>query len=512
MNAEEKKLDKLKSEFISMVSHELRTPLSSIREGTSQVIDGLLGKINREQAEVLSIVLEEVDRLGRTINDVLDISRLDAGRIVPQRSVFIFSDLVKKNIGKLGLAVREKKIEIGMEVDPPSFRIYADRDRLEQVLFNLLGNALKFTPEEGRITVEAGLQRGYLSCRVADTGIGIPLAEQGRIFDKFAQSSRQIGPGVTGSGLGLAIARSLVKMHGGEISVESEPGQGSRFTFTIPDCVSRESLSEYLRRRTAATGDNNLPFLLLGVRLANRRALEEELEDRFHPFLERLSKIISDELDPGAPLWALLDDGEWMSLLEGADNEEGRRRAREIRRGLEIFRFSRGNSPIDIQLRIASASFPADAGDLSGLVEALGEKLDRETSFQPGGLSRRVLVVDDDPVITDFVGDLLRRAGFEPLAAHNGSRALEIAEQELPDLILLDMKLPGMDGYEVIARLKQGRATAAIPVIFLSGYAIDTVKLKEAADCHVPILQKPLPSNRLLKAIEQSWTLKKISV
>lgn len=127
MNTEEKNLDRLKSEFISMVSHELRTPLSSIREGTSQVMDGLLGEINRQQNEVLSIVLEEVDRLARTINDVLDISRLEAGRIVPQKSVFIFENLLGKVISKLGLAGQQKKIELGMEVNPPGFRIFADR-------------------------------------------------------------------------------------------------------------------------------------------------------------------------------------------------------------------------------------------------------------------------------------------------------------------------------------------------------------------------------------------------
>lgn len=509
MNTEEKKLDKLKSEFLSMVSHELRTPLSSIREGTSQVFDGLLGAINRQQAEVLSIVLEEVDRLARTINDVLDISRLEAGRIVPQKSVFVFSDLVGKVISKLGLAGKETKIEVGMEVNPPGLRIFADRDRIEQVLFNLLGNALKFTPEGGRITVEAGLHQGYLNCSVADTGIGIPLADQGRIFEKFSQSSRQIASGVTGSGLGLAIARSLVEMHHGNISVESEPGRGSRFTLAIPDCLSRESIDEYLRRRTP---HQDSPFLFIGVKLANRQTLKETLGDKFPPFIDRLTRAICDELDPQLPIWFLAEEGEWVSLMKGARQDEGRQRERQMRRSLERHRFLQGQEPIGIQLRVASVSFPEDISKLSGIIDRLGERLDSQTTFQPGELKRRILVVDDDPVITDFLSSRLQSADIEPLVAHNGLQAVEVAGKELPDLILLDIKLPGMDGYEVISRLKEGRATEAIPVIFLSGHPIDTTKLKEVADHYIPILEKPFPTDNLFKAIAQTLSLNHISI
>lgn len=377
------------------------------------------------------------------------------------------------------------------------------------MLFNLLTNALKFTPEEGSITLEAGLHRGYLSCSVADTGIGIPLAQQSRIFDKFAQSSRSIAPGVTGSGLGLAIARSLVEMHHGKISVESEPGRGSRFTFTIPDGLSRESIDVYLRRRTLR---QDSPFSLLGIRLANYQPLKETLRDKFPPFIDRLTGAICDELDPRIPIWTLVEDGEWIGLLEGAKGEEGRQRCRQTRRNLERYRFLQGQEPISLQLRVASVSYPEDVGKLSGILERLRGSLDEQTTFQPGELKRRILVVDDDPVITDFLSSRLQSADIEPLVAHNGLQAVEVAGEELPDLILLDIRLPGMDGYEVIARLKQERATEAIPVIFLSGHPIDTTKLKEVADNYIPILEKPFPTDNLFKAIAQTLSLNHISV
>jgi len=511
-NVELQKHDKLKSEFISMTAHELRTPLTSIREGTSQVLDRLLGEINPEQAEVLAIVLEEIDRLGRIISAILDISRIETGRIVLQRSVFVFSELVNNVVSKFDLASKQKDIKMGVEITPPFFRACADKDRLEQVLFNLIGNAFKFAPDGGKITVEAGLQKGYISCSVVDNGIGIPSADQSAVFDKFLHSARPTGAGAAGCGLGLAITKLLVELHGGEIHVESEPDRGTRFTFTFPDYASRESLHEYLDRRTTRPGDPDAPFALLGVRLANCQVLEEALREKFPLFIDKLTMVIGEEMDPRIPIWAWVKEGEWVGLLKGAHREAGRQRELEMRKGLEHYRFIRGGETIAFQMRVASAAFPEDAGDVSGVVDALRNNLDRQTAFQPSELKRRVLVVDNESTITDFVSDLLQSAGIEPLVAHDGIQAAQIAGEELPDLILLDMKLPGIDGYEVIARLKLGRATGNIPVIFFSGYPIDTSKLKEVAGHYVPTLEKPIGTGTLLKLIEETLSLKKISV
>jgi signal transduction histidine kinase len=224
----------LKSDFVSTVSHELRTPLTSIREAISQVEDGIVGQISREQHEVLSIALEEVDRLARLINDVLDISQIEAGIISLQKSEFAISACLKKIEASFSRTITEKRLKLTIKVDQPVPRVYADPDKFDQILTNIIGNAVKFTHSGGEIVIAVLKKESCTEFRISDTGIGISPDNLKRLFVKFQQFGQPAEGSPRGTGLGLAITKELVEMHGGLIRATSSLGQGTCITFTMP--------------------------------------------------------------------------------------------------------------------------------------------------------------------------------------------------------------------------------------------------------------------------------------
>ena len=257
-------LDRLKSEFVSSVSHELRTPLTAIRMAVDNLLDGVTGEVTPTLQRYLTRVRNNTDRLVRLIADLLDLSRIEAGRVELHPTAVSVGDLLQEVAEGLRPMAAQKGVEVEVPPPPPS-EAYADRDKLQQVLINLVENAVKFTPSGGRVTVAArtlsanadfgmrnaeltatsaaasspGEDRARIEFSVEDTGQGIPSEELEAIFDKFHQVRRD-GQGKTqGTGLGLAIAKSLIELHGGRIRVESELGRGSRFVFTVPAVEAR---------------------------------------------------------------------------------------------------------------------------------------------------------------------------------------------------------------------------------------------------------------------------------
>lgn len=237
----EKELQEMKSKFVSHVSHELRAPLVAIQRSLALLIEGEAGPVPEEQKQYLDIAHRNMTRLSRLINDILDLSKIEAGKLRIQPVRFPLSSLVEEVKATFSSWARDKKIQLEVHLEDASVEIEADRDRLNQVLTNLVGNALKFTPEGGSVTVEAksvqmeGPASGQgVEISVRDTGIGIAAKDQERIFEKFEQVSFSQPPGVSSTGLGLTIAKEIVELHGGRLWVESEEGKGSRFVFTIP--------------------------------------------------------------------------------------------------------------------------------------------------------------------------------------------------------------------------------------------------------------------------------------
>jgi signal transduction histidine kinase len=264
-NLKLQELDRLKSEFVSNVSHDLRTPLSAIQMSVDNLVDGIAGEVGEPLRAYLQRIRTNTERLTRLISDLLDLSRIEAGRIYLNPEPIVVMDLAWEVVDGLRPVAVERGLECVLAPSDGPLVAYADRDRSHQILMNLVGNALKFTPAGGRITVTAAAVtanaecgprnaesapldatphsalhtpnstfRAFVEIAVEDTGEGIPPDQLETVFEKFHQVRRDGKAKVQGTGLGLAIVKSLVELHGGRIQVQSRLGHGSRFAFTLP--------------------------------------------------------------------------------------------------------------------------------------------------------------------------------------------------------------------------------------------------------------------------------------
>ena len=249
LNEELKELDRLKSDLLANVSHELRTPLTAIKGYTDYIREGKLGDVSQKQKKGLLVVQKNLDRLSRSINDLLDFSRMDLGRITLNIQPFDLAQLVEQIVTTVRSELERRQVEFHAEIEPGLPPVIADRDRLSQVLENLVINAIKFTPEGGHVTIAAERSRssGRPEAQIwlRDTGIGIPATEVTKVFSRFHQvdgtSTRRFG----GVGLGLAIVKSILDAHGSSITVESEEGRGTAFRFALPTLDRSEAAKSH---------------------------------------------------------------------------------------------------------------------------------------------------------------------------------------------------------------------------------------------------------------------------
>jgi signal transduction histidine kinase/putative methionine-R-sulfoxide reductase with GAF domain len=231
---QERELDRMKNEFVSMVSHELRTPLTSIKGYLDLLQTEQVGKLNDTQREFLNIVKTNTDRLVQLINDLLDLSRIEAGRIELRPQALDLARLIQSVVETMHPQLRAKQQNVVLAVSPDLPPVWGDHDRVIQILTNLVSNAHKYTPPNGKITIAARASDAWARVDVTDTGIGLSQKDITQLFSKFFRAQNRTVQNIPGTGLGLAITRSLVELHGGQIWVESTPGQGSTFSFTLP--------------------------------------------------------------------------------------------------------------------------------------------------------------------------------------------------------------------------------------------------------------------------------------
>jgi len=259
----EKEAERLKKELISTVSHELRTPLTTMKTFVSIVSDGIAGPVTSDQKEYLNIIMSNMNRLGRMINDLLDISKLEAGRMELKKRLVDPLLLIKDQLASFKAEAENKKITLSAALPEKLPQLYIDPDRIAQVLVNLLGNALKFTPEAGSVTVEAEELDECIQIQVKDSGVGIVKENFSRLFDRFQQIDRVPGPGAKGTGLGLAISKSIVELHKGKIWMESELGKGSKFIFTLPKIEEESYFYDCITDGIKRARDNAAQFSLI---------------------------------------------------------------------------------------------------------------------------------------------------------------------------------------------------------------------------------------------------------
>jgi len=353
-----RKLDEIKSEFVSVASHELRTPLAAIKNAVQLILTGKTGAINETQVKFLSMAERNINRLMSILNDLLSLSRIESGKMTMKFEDLDLRSLIEFIHSSFKPQTDGKSIRLRMELPPEVPAVYGDREKLEQVLTNLVGNAFKFTPEGGEIVISAKPYDGNgsrMAVSVKDTGTGIPADQLDKIFEKFHQVEGSLQRSVGGTGLGLAIAKGLVEAHQGKIFVESEVGKGSLFTFTLP--ISQKEKKELPFRsvldrefRRAQENLSPLTLFLLEVEEGERRKDEfpEEIEKEMKKCLCRKSDIL---LSRGP-------EKRWVAICE-AD----RKGAQVIRHRMEE-NFKK-NPPLGQSLspvlKIGAATYPDEA-------------------------------------------------------------------------------------------------------------------------------------------------------
>lgn len=453
--------NKLKSEFLANVSHELRTPLSAIIGFSQILLDGIDGPLNEEQQQDILQVNKSGQSLLGLINQILDLSKIEAGKMELSLERADLPAIVNAVLESMSPLAQEKGLRIDTRFAPGLPAVEVDPARLKQILINLLSNAIKFT-DRGHIEVMAQASGRMVRIAVKDTGIGISADAQKVIFDEFVQgdgsSTRRHG----GTGLGLSIVRKLVEMHGGAITVVSEPGLGSTFTFTVP-----------------AWGASQLPLVTATPRPATRRP---------------------NQGLPGGAILVVDDDPSVRQLIARHLEQEGWKTV-QASNGSDALQLARESRPIlitlDVMMPDASGWWvleklkedPSTAGipvlvvtivEDERLVFSLGasdylakpyerSKLIKKVHrLLPDLAGKKVLVVDDDAEARILLSRILRDEQVEVDLARNGDEAMTMIAQAPPDLILLDLMMPGMSGFEVAARLRAKTETAAIPVMIVS--------------------------------------------
>jgi PAS domain S-box-containing protein/diguanylate cyclase (GGDEF)-like protein len=494
---ERKRVEHLKDEFLNMVSHELRTPLTTIREAVSQVLDGILGETTEAQREFLSICLEDVDRLTRIINELLDISKIEAKKLQIKREIVDIVKLAKGVISSFYPRIKEKGLEMKACFPEEVIEVYADKDKIIQVFTNLIGNAIKFT-QAGYIEISVSDKEEEVECSVSDTGIGIAEEDLPKVFDKFQQFGRLEGPGEKGTGLGLSIAKGIVELHKGKIWVESKLNQGTKFTFTLPKYTLEDILYESIRERIALAEKEYKRFVLFLVRVDNyteiKRDLgEEKAKSVFFKIWRGLENIIRKK--------GLVTRGEKneLAILVEVDEQNIPEMNVRLKRAVKESIFE-----IDQELKInfsyGYATYPDDGRECCDLLEKARTSLINEREQR---LKKRIMIVDDEPMVVRSLRRLLEGFGYRNIIdAYNGEDALQKLEVEVPDLIILDMKMPHMSGYEVVGRLKENVETKDIPILIMSGYKVEEEKLNQYVKKKaIPIVSKPFDVLQLKKLV-----------
>ncbi|MGQ4877330.1 ATP-binding protein [Billgrantia sp. LNSP4103-1] len=482
--------NRIKSEFLASMSHEIRTPLNGI-VGFCR----LLGRSRLEprQREWLDQVHVACDNLLALVNDVLDFSRMEAGRLELDRAELDMVSLVDEALGLQAPLAHQKGLELlGLVYDDVPSPLRGDPLRIRQVLTNLIHNALKFT-EQGevivRVMVEEQRDPGHVLLRVSisDTGIGLTPQEQHTLFQAFRQAaashSRQYG----GSGLGLAISRQLVEQMGGQITVESEPSRGSNFSFTLPlDVVGNGETAP----DTILDGDR---VALYEPHAPTRHALKHlltlwggQVEEVHHPDL--------------APPYPALMVAALPTELDETLLEEWR------------VRLQASPCPILLLVNVPPLEMPdlkpphgCEILSKPASRQALADALRRCSAAKrlPAREPRsrhpaRVLVVDDNTINRRLLRELLKRPGLELAEAKSGEEALALAEGETFQLVLMDIRMPGMDGIETTQALRRlGEHWARCPIIAVTAHAHDSERQRLQEAGLQEVLVKPVDSNRL---------------
>ncbi|MFL5402081.1 MAG: PAS domain-containing protein, partial [Gemmatimonadales bacterium] len=452
-----------KSNFLANMSHELRTPLNAIIGFSELLQDQTFGSLNEKQGRYVNNVHTSGRHLLQLVNDILDLAKIEAGRLVLEPESIDLKVLLgdmQRGLEPLAVAKRQHFV---LEV-PENLTLIADRGKLKQVLYNLLSNAIKFTPEGGRVGVRASpVQHDHgqpqIEVAVWDTGIGIAADDLPRLFLEFEQLDSSYVREQEGTGLGLALTKRLIEAHGGRIWVESAVEKGSTFTFVLPG--------------SRPLGD------VVSAQVSPARPGRHE---------ERPLILVVEDESTGRELLThyLVENGYAVSYAStGAEALERARRLQPAaisldillpdEHGLEVLGKLRAdpqtkNIPVIVVSITDDRELGLSAGAAAWLVKPVQRRqfIDALDNLMPNGTAngnRLALVVDDDAEAVELATDILRQRGFEVLQAFGGSEGLSVALERLPALIILDLSMPGVSGFTVAQQLRANPRTRHTPIL-----------------------------------------------
>jgi PAS domain S-box-containing protein len=454
------RIDEMKNEFISVVSHELRTPLTAIKGFTDLILEGEVGEITPAQREFLDIVQSNSNRLVALINDMLDISRIESGRIVLALEDIALPAIFERAVTNLRPLLDEKGLNVQMELDPDLPAVIGDEARLLQVLTNLLSNACKYTEHGGWITLRAEPLDGQAAVSVSDTGIGIPPEALPQVFSKFYRVDQPGTQRVGGTGLGLAITKSLVELHGGRVNIASRVGVGTTVRFTLPTTGSRG-----VDRAATPSIGTAMPLVLLAAPDSPARPA----------LVNALARIPAEVRQARTPTAAgVVADAELRppDLIVTLISPNGT--AVDV---AELFAEVRGHpvlssTPIVVvgdaspsTLDIVTA-LPADLSP-EAIAAEIRAHLPAAVADRPA--RGRVLVAEDDVDAGAWLQRILTAHGYDVTLVTDGLAAIVRAIEILPDAIVLDANMPKMGANEVLPQLRGNPGTRDLPVIVVSG-------------------------------------------
>jgi signal transduction histidine kinase/DNA-binding response OmpR family regulator len=479
-NKDLRELDKLKSTFLANMSHELRTPMNAIIGYTDLLIDGVDGPVNEDQTKSLNKVATNARHLLQLINDVLDISKIEAGKMKINPKELDLQWLVTSVTPTFEPQMRKRGITLSVDIPEGLPLVYGDEDRVKEILINLLSNAIKFT-HEGGITVSARIsERGvkpgeqplFMEICVQDTGIGIKEEDVGKIFDKFVQADLTTIRQYEGTGLGLSIARGLVSLHKGVIWVTSKVGEGSRFCFTLP--IKKEILD-----KTTAP--------LVETRMA------EALADYFG---KPADDFLRGPAYGGKPIrcWEYIRCGQPSCPAYGSDEHRCWMIMGTHCTGMKIAAYPE------------KVDFCKGCDLMKGIVSQTEDDFLVEHSAGERQGAKVILAIDDNPeaidIICKYLGD-----DYTVVGLLGGDDAVAKAKQIRPMAITLDIMMPRKDGWEVLRELKNDPDTQDIPVIILS--IVDDQRMGFSLGAAEYIV-KPVEKEVLLKKLKTLEKMNKI--
>lgn len=513
-NIELEHASRMKSEFLATMSHELRTPLNAIIGFSDALKDGLMGPMSETHLEYIGDIFTSGQHLLALINDILDLSKVEAGMMTLEFEPVELESLLSNSLSIVREKAAAQRIQLDLKVEGELGFSELDTRKTKQIVYNLLSNAVKFSEHGGHVTLSArrvlredvgsfsgswavhgfplppGHFTEFLEICVCDSGLGISVADMGRLFQPFSQIDSGLARKFEGTGLGLAMVKQLAELHGGTTSVSSRAGEGAKFAVWLP-------------LRTPPTAVVGLPAAIAIATAPNPQPGQ------------RTALIVEDD-DRAADLVRLLLEAEGFDVVRASSGEEGLRLA--VQQPLSLITLDvqlPGIDGWDFLLRIREdavlarvpvvvisgmvAGNMALAGGASAVLQKPISRTQLQASLATLGLhstksqTLTVLVVDDDPKAVEVIAAFLPTPEYAVVRAYGGTEAIVLARRLLPDLILLDLMMPGVNGFDVVEALQRDAATASLPILVVTAKQIteaDRAKLNYRTDSPIEIVEK----------------------